>query len=238
MIVFFELKFVFKDVVDDQKLGKRHRIDFFIPTLNLAMEYDGKYFHKEASDKRKNKLIKEKGWNLIRIREKPLKKTSRFDIIYNTSNHPKILMNNLYNKILLFNPNKKIKEKISYYLSSDKTLNDLRWREAIAKFPKPPKSKSLSFLFPEIAKLWDYEKNHPLTPDNYLATSRFRPWWKCNKCGYSFKATIDSKTRRINKYVETGGCKNCYGPLKAEAIRLSKLKKRGSIAKTHPKIAK
>jgi len=237
-IVFFELKYIFKDVIDDQKLGKHHRIDFFIPSLNLAIEYDGKFFHKAKADNKKNMLIKKKGWKLIRIREKPLKRTSQYDFIYNASDDPKLLMNNLFNQIILFKPNLKIKKKINNYLSSNTTLNDLKWREAIANYPKPPTSKSLSFLFPEIAKLWDYKKNHPLTPDNYLATSRFRPWWRCIKCGHSFKATIDSKTRQVNKYVETGGCKKCYEPLRAEAIRLAKLKNKGSLKDKFPKIAK
>ena len=237
IIILYELKTLFKDVIDHKTINK-YRIDFFIPSLNLVIEYDGKRYHEPKKDKKKNLAIKKRGLNLIRIREKGLKKTTKLDIFHYPNKSNKQLMDGLLNQILLLKPNKKINNKIKKYLEFDNTQNNKKWREEIAKFPKPPKEKSLPYLFPKIAEMWDFEKNYPLKPDSYLATSRFKPWWKCSKCGYSFKATIESKTKQKNKFVETGGCKKCYEPLKAEAIRLSKLKNRGSIVKTHPKIAK
>jgi hypothetical protein len=237
IIIFYELKTLFKDVIDHKKINN-YRIDFFIPSLNLVIEYDGKRYHEPKKDKKKNLAIKKRGFNLIRIREKGLKKTTKLDIFHYPNKSNKQLMDGLLNQILALSPYKKINNKIKNYLKFDNTQNNKKWREEIAKFPKPPKEKSLPYLFPKIADMWDFEKNYPLKPDNYLATSRFKPWWKCLKCGYSFKATIESKTKQKNKFVETGGCKKCYEPLKAEAVRLSKLKNRGSIVKTHPKIAK
>lgn len=237
IIIFYELKLIFKNIIDDKKIGK-YRIDFFIPDLNLALEYDGKRFHNQSNDKIKNRVILENNFNLIRIREKGLKKTTKMDIFHDPNKSLKKLLNDILKKILLFKVKFNTRKKIKKYIQKDTTQNNLKWRKEISKFPKPPKNKSLPYLFPQIAKMWDYEKNFPLKPENYLATSRFRPWWKCNKCGYSFKATIDSKTRRANKFVNTGGCKNCYKKLRPEAIRLSKLRSRGSISITHPDISK
>ena len=45
-------------------------MDIFIPTLNLAIEYDGERFHKDVSkDKHKNDILFQNGITLIRIRE-------------------------------------------------------------------------------------------------------------------------------------------------------------------------
>lgn len=48
----------------------RQSIDFFIPTLNLALEYDGIYYHADQQrDKTKNSLCRSHGIRVVRIKE-------------------------------------------------------------------------------------------------------------------------------------------------------------------------
>lgn len=48
----------------------RYSIDFYIPLLNLAIECDGKYWHKDKTrDKAKNQYLKRHGIKLLRLSE-------------------------------------------------------------------------------------------------------------------------------------------------------------------------
>lgn len=57
---------------------------------------------------------------------------------------------------------------------------------------------NLVAIFPGIIKIWDYDKNYPLLPENMTKSSRKRIWWKCNECGYSYQTTINSKLESKN----------------------------------------
>jgi hypothetical protein len=62
--------------------------------------------------------------------------------------------------------------------------------------------KSLATLWPELGKFWDYEKNHPLTPEHFTAGSTRRVYWTCRK-GHSYQTTIASWAKAV-------GCPICY----------------------------
>jgi hypothetical protein len=49
----------------------------------------------------------------------------------------------------------------------------------------------LSESHPDLAKEWEHEKNHPLTPDDVTAGSGKKCWWVCEK-GYDYFAVIHS----------------------------------------------
>lgn len=42
---------------------------------------------------------------------------------------------------------------------------------------------------PEILKEWDFDKNTKMTPQTIKAGSEVKVWWKCQKCGNSYKAS-------------------------------------------------
>lgn len=71
--IFAELKELFPTAVNRQKL-EGLELDVSIPELNVAIEYDGAYFHadKDAKDEEKKVAITKAGYLLIRLREKPL----------------------------------------------------------------------------------------------------------------------------------------------------------------------
>lgn len=53
----------------------------------------------------------------------------------------------------------------------------------------------LKTLYPELIKEWDYNKNLK-KPEEYLAFSGRKVYWKCQYCGYKWKASIGERTAR------------------------------------------
>ena len=49
----------------------------------------------------------------------------------------------------------------------------------------------LETLYPEVAKLWNYEKNQDLSPHQFAAHSNKKVWWKCEH-GHEWQAIISS----------------------------------------------
>lgn len=64
----------------------------------------------------------------------------------------------------------------------------------------------LATKFPEIAAQWDAEKNDTLTPQDVLAYSNKKVWWRCGQ-GHSYVAEISKRTRQHS------GCPYCANKL-------------------------
>ena len=54
----------------------------------------------------------------------------------------------------------------------------------------------------ELADEWNYEKNYPITPDKVMPGNNKKYWWTCKKCGFIWKASINSRSRGA-------GCPKC-----------------------------
>jgi len=48
--------------------------------------------------------------------------------------------------------------------------------------------------YPEIAKEWNYNKNDNLIPESFVSCSNKKVWWKCTKCYYIWKVSINNRT--------------------------------------------
>ena len=63
--------------------------------------------------------------------------------------------------------------------------------------PKCPECRlaknSLVAIKPEITKWWDYEKNGDDRPERHSKAESTKAWWKCPKCGYSWRSEINSR---------------------------------------------
>jgi len=92
------------------------------------------------------------------------------------------------------------------YIQEIEFVNQDDFAVYMSYFPSPFPEKSLSKIYPEVASQWDYEKNYPLTPDNFTHGSKHKVWWICEN-GHSHQTSINSKTwHRNGKYK---GCKYC-----------------------------
>ena len=80
---------------------------------------------------------------------------------------------------------------------------------------------------------WDHEKNGQLKPSMFAPHSNDVVWWKCSKCGNSFKMGINHRTRKIKS-----GCPECAKNKRVISFRRQVVGKTGSLEFTHPHLAK
>jgi len=200
-----ELKWFFDEVNSRYKIDGVE-IDIFLPKFNIGIEYDGNYWHKvkEERDLKKNRFLLSQKINLIRVREHPLKPLSKNDVIVTHEILDKKDLNETLKKITLF-VDSNIKEKINTYLLKSSFVNEDLFKVYRSYFPSPFPEKSLLKTHPLIADEWDYDKNHPLRPENFSHGSHTKVWWLCSK-DHSYEVIIGERTS-----VNSGGCPYCSG---------------------------
>lgn len=105
LTIMFELKSIFPSINPKghyfNHKGKNWTLDIFITELNLGIEFDGSYWHrnKVLLDTQKNSICEANGVKIIRIREHPLTVTSENDITSTIPFSAKTIMNELTQKI-------------------------------------------------------------------------------------------------------------------------------------------
>ena len=201
-----ELKTIFNKVEHRKKIEKIE-VDIFIYDINMAIEYDGVFFHskKIQKDVIKKQKITQLGFSIINIRQKPMKKISEDDIVID---HLKDLEVNFLDFLTQFKKNKMLSEghirKINSYLTIGKPQNEKLYNNLLSYLPGPLPGKSLKERFPKIAKEWHPTKNKELNPSNMNAFSHKKVWWICKK-GHEYYSSI------INRTSTGRGCKYCAG---------------------------
>ena len=163
--------------------NKGYELDVYIPSKNIAIEYDGYYWHKNKAKKdlEKNLKCKKDGIKLYRIREGlPSLNDSSTD--YTIKKNQEDLSQAL--------------EKILSEIINRNIVIDLR-RDAInIENLREYKEKENSLLFSNsvLASEWNYEKNGDLRPEHFLSNSNKKVWWKCNK-GHEWQAKIADRAK-------------------------------------------
>lgn len=199
--IFYYVKKLYPDAINSYRasfLGNME-LDIYIPSLNLAIEYDGKYWHKKEKIKReqvKYQKCFENGIKLLRIREKMADLAS--DISDNQIG------------IVKFNGKESLEETIKYlmkYLNFSKRrciyINLKRDEIKIRENYQRKVKDSIAELCPELIKEWHPTKNGLLTPNDCKIGSTYKVWWLCQKCGYEWEATPSARS------VKGHGCLNC-----------------------------
>ena len=131
LTITFELMKLFKNI-DPKGLktkleGRLRAIDIFIPKLNLCIEFDGSYWHKEKRDidKIKSEMLFEEGFKLIRVREEPLEKLYDTDVISKQPYNGKQVTNNILSMIMsIFELDARLVSKIKEYQSKKGLQNE------------------------------------------------------------------------------------------------------------------
>tara|TARA_B100000315_G_scaffold256735_1_gene303427 strand:+ start:226 stop:1740 length:1515 start_codon:yes stop_codon:yes gene_type:complete len=201
-----EFRFIFDDVKTRHKI-EGVEMDVYVPKFNLAIEYDGSRFHqgKEQKDLGKNKSLQLRNIEVFRVRCSPLTKITENDLIVENDDLSKSDLNRVFKKIYSF-VDTGIKEKINEYLDSDHFLNENLFRKYLSYLPSPLPENSLPTNYPNLVNEWDYEKNHPLIPDQFSGGSRNKVWWLCPK-DHSYDSIISDRTKRKSPR----GCPFCRG---------------------------
>lgn len=203
-----ELQYVFKNVISRYKQENRE-IDIYLPDFKIGIEYDGMYFHDEASNKgkdiNKNKFFRDKGIEIIRVREAPLEKLEEKDIIVDVYNFRKRNIDSLLKNLRPFVGDIE-KEKIKTYIKKKGFVNEDLYKRYLSYAPSPLPENSLQALFPEVSKEWHPTLNFPLTPQNFTYGSSHRAWWRCSK-GHEWHTAISKRTAKLRPT----GCPYCSG---------------------------
>lgn len=167
--IYYYIKKVYNDALNRTKHNGKYEFDIYIPSHNIAIEYDGSFYHTGlGSDERENKKEKycvNNGITLIRLREEPLPKTDNaINIACDCKSWKGI--------------EKTIRDLFDY-LKSD-SIPDISIRrdltDIITSKRQLLKNKSIVAEFPEVAAEWDYEKNFPLIPEYFTKGSKESVW--------------------------------------------------------------
>ena len=189
-LIFYLEKFGLK--VHHSFKAKGYELDIYIPSMKIAIEYDGYFWHKNKikKDLAKNAKCKRDGIKLFRIRAglPPLNDSS---IDYVIQENQKDLPNAL--------------EKIFKEITNSNVDIDLK-RDAIdienlREYTE--KENSLLFSNPCLASEWNYNKNGSLKPEHFTIGSGKKVWWKCEN-EHEWRATIASRN-------SGNGCPYCSG---------------------------
>tara|TARA_B100001057_G_scaffold183258_1_gene183957 strand:+ start:317 stop:2287 length:1971 start_codon:yes stop_codon:yes gene_type:complete len=223
-----------KVLIGDKKLEWRKRIktdeiDLFIPSLSIAIEYDGYHWHKDKlkKDSDKDKRLKKIGIQTLRLREKPLKSNLSNQVQVSTGDLTKNDINLLIKEII------KIKKTdvtdLKNYIKKKTFINQKEYKILLSNLPSPPKEFSFKSTHPRLAANWHPSKNGPLLPDHFTMGSGAIVWWKCSKGDdHEWKAAIKTIVNN-SKDRSTFGCPFCGG---------KEVSKNNNLKVKFPKISK
>lgn len=182
-------------------------LDIFIPSVRLAIEYDGVYWHRDEKTKRdaeKYQICKENNIKLIRIRESDGSTWGIADEAFHIDD-----LDNRENLEILIRivldavdprTNKWTRTKPIFHSPVD--IN-LRRDECKIRGYMTEVKNSLQNLRPDLALEWHPTRNGNLKPNMFKTGSDFKAWWKCRKCGCEWQTTIGHR-------VSGTGCPVCY----------------------------
>lgn len=222
LAIYFYVKQVFKESERNVAIEDTpYSVDILIPSINTIIEYDGVFYHNDTFEReqKKNILLLERGYKVIRVREKKLPPLDNTDIITITVNR-----NSIYKSVqqaitevlnqLIFMSSPIHHDMIKKLMPDIKKLPN--YTIDILKEVKPIivednfKDQNPSYIVDE----WDYEKNDPFLPEHFKPFSNFKVWFKCKKCSRSSLVQIGSKTKGHQ-------CKFCMGIVVTEEYNLS-----------------
>lgn len=183
--IYYYIKKYFSDAInrysnDDCGITE---LDVYIPSLRVAIEYDGGKWHQDINkDKIKDLLCENNNINLTRIRDpKCPVYDSNCSFVYLESRSLSCLADGIIYVLKTLGVNNPI-------VDFDEDFSDIE-----KLICHQTKENSLAKLFPDVAAEWNYTKNGSLMPENVLAHSGKRVWWECSICGHEWIADICSR---------------------------------------------
>lgn len=171
-----------------------YEADIMINELNLAIEYDGEYYHnnKKSEEKEKEKYEMFKKISIILIR---IKENFQNNAINSNADYTIEIKSKNYEKEIPI----VIKEIIDYIndrYGYDYEINiDIkRDRQYIyEQYVFRKKENSIEYKRKDLLNEWDYEKNK-IKPCSVSLTSGKKVWWKC-KNGHSYEQNVSNHVK-------------------------------------------
>ena len=219
--VYTEVSALFNDT-EWRYRGEQGEIDIYIPSEKLGIEIDGFPWHqghREADDLKVHRYM-DNGIKVIRIRDSRLNDTHEHEVRYVNGESMLEPLQDALRMSGISEP------AVNDYLSRKSYIAETEYKIALSKYPGPPQGKSLADKCPVCVKEWNYEANHPITPEMIFAGSNKVFEWVCSN-GHHYSASPKSRSRGT-------GCKIC-GYKKAATKRRKESAKAGrSVAENTP----
>ena len=211
IFILCELRSIFKEVIWRRKF-EGVEADIYLDSENIAIEVDGEHWHKDKIelDRAKSELFEKLGIKLIRVRSAALPSIKGLQILYPRNKDDFEIVIELCELLSEEIDNSSLQQ----YLLDKVRKGEHEYKEIISRLPAPPEEESLAFLYPELVKEWDYEKNFPLTPDLFASKTHHRVWWICAK-NHSWDTVVKNRT------LNNSGCPDCHEDKLAEIKRLA-----------------
>jgi hypothetical protein len=216
--IIYYLNCIFPDLVNTYVLPfskRRTTVDIFIPSLQLALEYDGEYAHKNKKDRdiRKSKILMDNNITLIRIREPnlPLLNYRDIDLIYRSDTYSYRSLETIIKEIAKyilknFTLSSVQIKKLDKLQSIDIETDSFSIEEKVRMVKE---EGSLEQTHPLISKQWHLSLNGNMKPFHYTKNSSKRVWWICDK-GHEYQSRITDKSEEClvctNKVVHFSNC--------------------------------
>jgi DNA-directed RNA polymerase subunit RPC12/RpoP len=212
------------------------QVDLLIPSMRVAIEIDGNPWHSgekaEQRDIQKSEILTKHGYVVIRIRDKNLNEISATDVFCALNDHVGTCVSAAQAiKAHVAHLDPEVVSKLENYISHRSFLAEDDYHIALTKYPHPEVDESLATVFPELAAEWDFETNHPLTPEFFMPYSGQKVAWVCAKCGHHWKASILNRARGR-------GCPECRRSIAAKNASRYAIERSGTLAEKFPELAK
>ena len=203
--IFHFVRQFFPEAVNREKVvgegQKPIEIDIYIPSIKIAIEYDGKYWHsrKADQDNGKNKQLNDLGLYVIRVRDKGLPSLDPFNgrvFTLEKSFHREPLISIITDIIHLlsgFLSKEKRQLLCEYSLTYDSFLKQVPSIEALLHLS----TKENCFFDNSACSYWDYSSNGELDPKTIETNENVLAWFICPKGDHiirPIKNCTDSKS--------------------------------------------
>lgn len=188
--IYYYVHQCFEDALNNYKLEGGRELDVYIPSVQVAIEYDGEAWHgayqqdRKPVDEWKNAYCQQQGIKLIRVRELNCYTLETPCVIYETVCHNKESLNQVIIKLL--------KEQFNVTNINVDVVRDEAAIKALSVICKT--ERSLGHTYPELAKQWHPTKNKELSVDGVSPLSTIKAWWHCPVCKNDYQAEIRNKT--------------------------------------------
>ncbi|MBR4144178.1 MAG: zinc-ribbon domain-containing protein [Lachnospiraceae bacterium] len=184
--LYYYIKKAFPDAVNSDRAAIGIELDIYIPSLKIALEYDGLNWHKNnVHELEKNTKCKEKGILLIRIREEGL---CLYDDCYcivrynirSESSLTDVIKTTLYDIDKINHIDVDVERDTSKIYSS---------------YIVTRKAQNLGNTYPELSKEWHPTKNGSITAEMVSPMSNKKVWW-LGKCGHEWLMSVQDRTNQ------------------------------------------
>lgn len=182
--LYYYVKKRYPDAINSDKNTIGMELDIYIPSLKIAIEYDGGHWHKNNKfELKKNKACKENDILLMRIREEGLELYDDCYCVVRKDARSNDSLSEVIKKVL-YDIDKT--SEIDVNVDRDSSL-------IYSSYILTRKSKNLKSFYPQLAKEWHPTKNGNLTPEMVAPVSNKKVWWICPN-GHEYQSIIGSRT--------------------------------------------